>query len=127
MYESYQTIKIFHVLVVSISLTMFIMRSGMMLLSIGNYKHRLWRLLTAFNDTVLLVLGAYLTYINSGIWHMPWFQEKMLFLLLYIILGTLALNRLQAKLMRRLCLIVALGCAIHMLQLAVTKNAFFFQ
>ena len=79
MYESYQTIKYFHVVTVILSLAMFAIRSLMMVSSKGNYKHRYWRLATAFNDSLLLVFGGYLSYINSVVWQLSWFQEKMAF------------------------------------------------
>ena len=124
MYESYQTIKFLHVLAVSLSLSMFMIRSCMLLVSKGNYTHRFWRLITAFNDSLLLILGVFLTYINPGLWHMPWFQEKIIVLLLYIILGTLGLNRLQHLNTRKLCLMLAMLCAVWMLNLALYKSAY---
>ncbi|MBT8448920.1 MAG: SirB2 family protein [Gammaproteobacteria bacterium] len=122
MYESYLTIKTFHVATVILSLCIFSVRGTMMLVSKGNYRHKYWRLISAFNDSLLLVLGGYLSYINSVVWQIAWFQEKMLFLFLYIIFGTLAINRLRNRLSRQITLLLAFICAGHTLQLALYKT-----
>ena len=126
MYEYYQTLKLLHVLTVVFSLGMFSVRSVLMLAGSENYKHRYWRMLTAFNDSILLVLGGFLVYLNSILWEIAWFQEKMLFLILYILFGTLGLNRLKHTIASRLALILAFLCAIHMLSLALGKAAWLF-
>ena len=127
MLETYLTIKSFHIITVILSLTMFTVRGFMLVVDKGNYKHRYWRLATAFNDSLLLTLGGYLSYINSVLWQMGWFQEKMGFLLLYIVFGTLAINRLKNRNARLLCLLLAWICAFHMLQLALFKDTWIMQ
>ena len=126
MYESYTTIKAIHIVTVFISLGIFAIRGFMMLLAKGDYQHRIWRLTSAFNDSLLLVLGLYLSYLNSIVWQLGWFQEKMLFLVLYIVLGMLALKRLKNMTARRICLLAAFICAGHMLQLARYNTTWFF-
>lgn len=88
------------------------------------YRHRLFRLITPLNDTILMVLGLTMVFtIGENIWGASWFQEKMAYLLLYIVFGTLALNRLDNKKMQIVAYIIALGFAGCMIFAARFKSA----
>ena len=79
-----------------------------MVVHIPHYQHRLFRLITPLVDTVLLILGiAMATLIGSAVFQIPWFIIKLILILLYIVSGMLAINRLKQRKHK----LVALGFA----------------
>jgi uncharacterized membrane protein SirB2 len=124
MIEYYNHIKIAHQLFVFISLSVFIARSVLMLSGNYAYKHILFKKLTPINDSLLLTLGVMLIIVHpANLMGLAWFQHKMIFLVIYVVFGTLAINHLEKYPLRVLLLFLALICASSMLYMAYTKSS----
>ena len=124
MYEFYVSIKAYHIGLAVLSVTIFSLRGILMLAGNSTYKSRWFRLGTPLIDTVLLILGVSLAVtLGELVFKMPWFVEKMVLLVLYIVLGTMALKRLSNKRHKNIALVMALACAAGMFHAALTKQS----
>ena len=89
----YLVIKNLHIFLAILSVAIFSVRGVLILRQNEGYKHRLFRLLTPFIDTILLLLGiAMASLFGAGILELPWFIAKLVFIILYIISGILAMR-----------------------------------
>lgn len=115
-------IKNIHIVLAVLSISIFSLRGIMMINHLPYYQHRLFRLITPFVDTVLLMLGiAMATLIGSAIFQIPWFVIKLALILLYIISGVLAINRLKKRNYKLIALGFAWLFAIAIFFLAIYK------
>ena len=125
--EHYALLKTIHICLVILSLSLFSLRGLMMIANIPNYRHKYFRYLTATNDSILLIIGISLVYMLSDvITHVTWFWEKMLFLILYIVSGSMSISHLDNKTGQISMFLTALLCAAIMLTLALTKESLLF-
>ena len=88
-----ETIKLIHVTTALLSIGGFIAR-GVLMLKASPLLGRRWvRILPHVNDTLLLVAGILLvSQWGWGVLGMPWLQAKLVALLVYILLGAMALH-----------------------------------
>ena len=119
---TYLVLKYLHMLTVSITLALFLLRGFWMLGDSPRLAARWVRIVPHTNDTLLLLaaigmLGA--GFINP-LQH-PWILAKLLGLLVYIGLGTLALKH-RDKRVRVSALIAALAVFAWIASVAVSKQ-----
>lgn len=117
------TLKTLHVGLVLLSLAGFSLRGWWMLRDSPWLRHRATRVLPHMVDTLLLISGAGLAYVTdiSPLEH-SWLAVKLLALVGYILLGTVALKRGRTKTRRTVALAGALCLFAYMLAVAVGKN-----
>ncbi|WP_413732742.1 SirB2 family protein [Sodalis sp. RH20] len=123
--SAYMTIKYLHLTTVWITITLFIIRfywrwRGSTLLSKG------WvRIVPHINDTLLLISGVTLI-ILSGISPFTadgrWLLDKLVLVIIYILLGSVALgNNTRREKIRWLAFICGLACLYTIYRLASSK------
>ena len=121
--ELYPLLKHLHVTCVALTAGGFLLRGGWMLRGSPLLQHPLSRVLPHVNDTLLLGAGIGLTlllrqypFVNG------WLTAKLLALLAYIVLGTIALKRGRTKGIR----IAAFGGALltlgYLVGVALTRT-----
>ena len=119
----YQTLKGLHMSFVALTLGGMVLRGGWMLSDSPLLGHRLTRVLPHVIDTLLLLTGVALAVLTAQYpLVQPWLTAKLLALILYILLGTIALKRGRTKAIRSLALVLALVCFGYILAVAVTRN-----
>ncbi|HEI8864725.1 TPA: SirB2 family protein [Serratia odorifera] len=125
---AYAALKHLHLLTVAISITLFILRffwhwrhSPMM--------HKRWvKIAPHINDTVLFLSGIALVvmfkfYPLLGM--DSWLTEKLFGVIIYILLGYVALGKKpRSQNLRTLAFVLALGCLYLIIKLATTKIPF---
>lgn len=119
----YLILKHAHMGMAYLSILLFAARGGMML----GERHALlasWpvRILPHVIDSLLLALAV--TLVVMGGWpvlHSPWILAKIVGLLLYIVLGTVALKRGKTRQIRAVALSLALIVAGYIVLVAKTK------
>ncbi|MBI1285347.1 MAG: regulator SirB [Thiobacillus sp.] len=119
----YATLKILHLATIAISLGLFILR-GLWMIAESPRLHARWaRIVPHINDTVLLVSGISLAYTLrlSPLEH-GWLAAKIVALLAYIMLGTMALKRGKTRGQRIAAWIAALLVFGYMVAVAVAHN-----
>jgi uncharacterized membrane protein SirB2 len=119
----YATLKTLHLATIAISLALFILRGLWMIAESPRLSARWARIVPHVNDTVLLVSGISLAYTLglSPLEH-GWLAAKIVALLAYIMLGTMALKRGKTRGQRIAAWIAALLVFGYMVAVAVAHN-----
>ncbi|WP_293266598.1 SirB2 family protein [Neptunomonas sp.] len=124
MSELYPIIKHIHLTSVTLSILFFIVRGAGMLFDAQWLQKKLIKVLPHIIDTILLISAIALTFaINQYPFQADWLSAKVVGLILYIVLGTVALKRGKTKAIRISAFVLALLCITYILSVAITHNA----
>lgn len=119
----YSTLKYLHALTVVATLILFLLRGFWMLADSPRLHARWLKTAPHLNDTLLLAAAiAMLVVAELNPLDQPWILAKIIGLLAYIGLGTVALKRGRTKAIRVKALIAALGVFAYIVAVAVTKQ-----
>ncbi|HNQ03106.1 MAG TPA: SirB2 family protein [Thiobacillaceae bacterium] len=119
----YAFLRIAHIATVHISLALFLLRGFWMWRDSPQLRRRWVRTLPHVNDTLLLVTAiAMLVAANLNPLQHPWLMAKIIGLLAYIGVGTVALKRGRSKTMRLKALVVAVGIYAYIVAVAISKQ-----
>lgn len=119
----YTALKYLHALTVVVTLALFLLRGFWMLADSPRLQARWLKIAPHINDTLLLTAAIALLLVGSlnPLDH-PWIMAKIIGLLAYIGLGTVALKRGRTKSIRVKAMIAALGVFAYIIAVAVTKQ-----
>lgn len=119
----YPLLRSLHIATVYLTLILFLLRGVWMLTESSRLQARWVRIVPHINDSLLL-LAAIAMLVTSGLnpLKQPWLLAKIIGLLAYIGLGTVALKRGRTKAIRIKALIAALGMFAYILAVAITKQ-----
>jgi uncharacterized membrane protein SirB2 len=121
---AYALLKHIHLATVAITLALFLLRGAWRLTDSPRLQKKWVKIVPHTNDAILLAAAigmlvvAQLNPLEHG-----WLMAKIIALLAYIVLGTIALKRGKTPLQRNLAFIGALGVFGYMIAVAVTKQA----
>ena len=121
--ELYLSLRMIHITCVAIAAAGFLLRGAWMLRHSPLLERRLTRTLPHINDTLLLgaAIGmAWIAHLNP-LDH-PWLLAKLLGLLIYIVLGSIALRRGRTMQVRILAFAGALTTLGYIVAVALTRN-----
>lgn len=122
---AYMALKHLHLLTVAISITLFVLRFFWKWRASKMMNKRWVKITPHINDTVLFVTGIALVvmfkfYPLLGM--DSWLTEKLFGVIIYILLGYVALGKkTQSWNIRTLAFVLALGCLYLIVKLATTK------
>lgn len=116
-------VKTVHVLAVAVSFALFSLRGVWMMLDSELLNRRWVRVLPHVNDTVLLAAGVWLALELRLSPATPWLAAKLIALVVYIGLGTIALRPGRTKRLRVGAWIAALLVFGYIAAVAVTRSA----
>ncbi len=116
----YFPIKHLHVTAVVLSILLFVLRAYWAVIGSQHLKNRVVRILPHVIDTVLLVCGVILAAMIGP--EQPWILTKIVLLIVYIGVGTIAIKRGRTPRSRLLAAIIAVGVFIYIVGVALTKN-----
>ncbi|MDY0965492.1 SirB2 family protein [Massilia sp. CFBP9026] len=120
---SYYALKHIHMTFAVLSGALFLVRGLWMLADSRRLEQRWVRIAPHVIDTLLLGSA-----IGLAVWssqypgQSPWLTAKLVALVAYIGLGTVALKRGRTRQVRALAFVGALACFAYILAVAVTKN-----
>ncbi|NIG13422.1 SirB2 family protein [Pantoea sp. Cy-640] len=121
----YPLIKNFHLLTVAITITLFLLRFYWLTTGSALLQRRWVRIVPHVNDTCLLLSGALLVLITHFYPFTPqgsWLTEKLLAVIIYIALGSVALSRRPRSMATRwVACLVAVVALLLVIKLAMTK------
>lgn len=121
---SYQALKHLHALTVLITIALFLLRGFWMLRDSPRLQARWAKIVPHVNDSLLLAAAIGMLVVGGlNPLDQPWLVAKIVGLLAYILLGTLALKRGQTKAVRIKAFIASLGVLGYIVAVAVTKQA----
>ena len=119
----YIALKHLHITFVALSGLLFLVRGIWMLRASPRLQQRWVKIVPHVVDTLLLASA-----IGLAVWshqypgQMPWLTAKVVGLVAYIVLGTIALKRGRTKGVRAAAFVGALACFVYIVAVAVTKN-----
>lgn len=119
----YTTLKLVHMIAATLTICGFILRGFWMLSDSPKLQQRLVRFLPHVIDSVFLLAGIGLIMTL----HLPvllpgWLQIKIAALLVYIVLGTIALKRGKTKRIRLTAFVLALLIFAYVVGVALNKS-----
>lgn len=118
---SYLTLKSLHLLMAALSISGFAIRGYWMMTSSEYLSHRVVRIAPHIIDTVFLLTGIWLALILNA-FAAPWLIAKIIGLVLYIVLGAIALKRGPTMPIRVAAFAAALGMFAYIVGAAITKS-----
>ncbi len=126
--SSYIWVKDFHILFITVSIVLFILRFFWQWSNADIMKQRWVKIAPHIIDTFMLVSGIWLVVITHFYPFTPqgsWLTEKLIGVIIYIALGMVALKSgkdgLRSQKTRWVAFILALGCLYLVVKLALTK------
>jgi len=122
--SSYLIAKSIHVTAVSLTLLSFTVRGVWMATNSPLLTRRWVRVAPHVIDTILLLSGAYLAFVfyRYPLVFNPWITAKLIGLVVYVLLGTVALKRGRTKRIRVIAFFGALLVFAYIVHTAVTKS-----
>lgn len=123
--EAYIGIKHLHLLTVAISIVLFILRFFWKWRNSAMMERRWVKITPHVNDTVLFATGIALVFITHFYPFTPqgtWLTEKLVGVIIYVVLGYVALSkRSRSQKVRCFAFVAALACMYLIIKLAMTK------
>ncbi|QLG88851.1 SirB2 family protein [Chitinibacter bivalviorum] len=121
--EHYFAIRHLHITLALLSGAFFLFRGVLMLKQSAWLQHKICKIAPHIIDSGLLGAAIYLAVItHQSPGNSPWVAAKIGALLLYIVLGTIALKRGKTMQIRSAALIAALATYGYIVAVAITKN-----
>jgi uncharacterized membrane protein SirB2 len=121
--EFYGPLKAAHIGLISASGLLFAVRGAAVLASQRWAMSTPWRMLSYAIDTLLLTAGVTLwALLSLDPVSSPWLGTKLMLLVLYIVLGSLALKRAPTAAAQRVSYAAALGVYLFMVSVAVAHH-----
>jgi uncharacterized membrane protein SirB2 len=119
---SYSAVKHFHVSAVVVSFALFTLRGAWMLAESDKLHERWVRIVPHVVDTLLLLSALWLAWQIGPEVPNGWLVAKVVGLVVYLILGTLALKRGRTRGIRVAALVGALIAFGYIVSVAITKS-----
>jgi uncharacterized membrane protein SirB2 len=122
---AYLLLKQLHLTTIAITLTLFLLRGTWMVMGSSLLQARWVRIVPHLNDTLLLASGITLAVLMQQypLVH-GWLTAKLIALIVYIVLGTIALKRGKTRAQRIAAWFAALLVFGYMAAVAVTHDPF---
>ncbi|GAA3551413.1 SirB2 family protein [Zobellella aerophila] len=121
---SYLAVKHAHMLFVMLSLTLFMLRAWLAVPSPARSQHKVLKIVPHINDTLLIGCGIWLAIqihqVPFG--NSPWLTAKVIGLLLYIVVGTIAIKRGKTRAQRLAAALTAIGLFAYIYGAAISKS-----
>lgn len=120
----YIAIKHAHMMFALITITLFMLRAWLAVPDPDRIKSKLLKVLPHIIDTLLLALGIWLAVLSKQIpfSNSPWLTAKVIGLVLYIIVGTIAIKRGKTQGQRLVATFVAIATFAYIYGAAISKS-----
>jgi len=122
--EAYLAVRVLHVGCAALTIAGFAARGALMLRGSALLEHRFVRVAPHVVDTLLLASAVWLAWFLGQVPFVHgWITAKVLALLAYIVLGSIALKRGRTQRIRTGALAAALATAAYIVAVALTRDA----
>ncbi len=118
----YNSVKHVHMSAAALSLGLFVLRGAWMMRAPGQLARRWVRIVPHVVDTVLLATALWLAWQIGFAANSPWLSAKIVALLAYIALGTIALKRGRTRGVRIAAFVAAIATFGYIVSVALTKS-----
>ncbi len=121
---SYADIRLVHITSVSLSISLFLLRGALQFSGVNWRRWRLLRVMPHINDTVLLTAAIALSlYSHQYPLAQAWLTAKVLALLLYIGLGSMAFKAGRPRAQQAVAFGAALLTVLYIVAVAINRSA----
>jgi uncharacterized membrane protein SirB2 len=118
----YTIVKHVHVGAVALSISLFVLRGAWMLGAPQRLRQRWVRIVPHLIDTVLLASAVWLAWHLGSDGTRGWLWAKVAGLIVYIVLGTIALKRGKTRRIRLVAFVAALATFAYIVAVAIVKS-----
>lgn len=119
----YFALKIIHVGTAILTISGFVLRGFWMMSSSPNLERRIVRIAPHIIDTVFLLSGIGLIWtLRLSVLNQPWLLAKFAALVIYIVLGAVALRRGKTMQIRTTAFVLALATFAYIAGVAISKS-----
>lgn len=119
----YLALKLAHITAAILTISGFALRGFWMLTDSANLDRRIVKIAPHIVDSVFLLSGIGLIWIlRLPVMSQPWLMAKLLALVLYVLLGTVALRRGKTKRTRAIALLLAILTFAYIAGVAMNKS-----
>jgi uncharacterized membrane protein SirB2 len=119
----YSTLKLIHVSTAILTISGFTLRGFWMLTSSSNLERRVVRIAPHIIDTAFLLSGIALIWtLHLPVLSQPWLLAKFAALIVYIVLGAIALRRGKTMHIRVTAFVLALATFAYIAGVAISKS-----
>lgn len=121
---SYMALKHAHMMFALISIVLFMLRAWIAVPSPARIKSKVLKVLPHIIDTLLLILGIWLAVMMkyNPLGNSPWLAAKIIGVVLYIIVGTIAIKRGKTAQQRLIATIASIAIFAYIYGAAVAKS-----
>lgn len=119
---NYLAIKHLHTTAATLSILFFIIRAYWSVTGSGLLQRRVVKITPHIVDTVLLVCGVTLSVMLGAAGMQPWVLTKMVLLVVYIGVGTIAIKRGKTAKTRGVAAIIAIAIFFYIVGIALNKS-----
>ena len=121
---SYMALKHAHMMFALISIVLFMLRAWIAVPSPARIKSKVLKVLPHIIDTLLLILGVWLAVMMkyNPMGNSPWLAAKIIGVVLYIIVGTIAIKRGKTARQRLIATLAAIVIFAYIYGAAMTKS-----
>jgi uncharacterized membrane protein SirB2 len=121
----YIKMKMLHTALALVSISGFALRGYWMLTSSALLQRRATRIIPHLNDALLLGVGIWLVAsLAINPFTEPWLLAKFTGLVVYILLGMVALKRGRTQQIRLIALVSAIAVFVYIIGVAIAKSPF---
>ncbi len=122
--SAYPALKLIHIALAVISISGFAVRGWWMLFAPANLERRWVKVAPHIVDTLFLASGiALLLTLGLPLLQTGWLQAKLVALVAYVVLGSIALRRGRTHQVRIIALVLALAAFVYIVGAALSKSA----
>ena len=119
----YSFIRNLHTIAAVVTITGFILRGYWMMSDSGKLQHRITRIAPHVVDTVFLLSGvAMIAMLSLNPLSQRWLLAKFVGLIVYILLGTVAIRRGSTMRIRMVAFVAALSVFAYIVGVAMSKS-----
>lgn len=120
---TYLWIKSLHTIAALATVSGFVLRGYWMMSLSDNLNRRVVRIIPHIIDTILFVAAiALVMMLQLNVFAQPWLLAKITGLVIYIVLGTVAIKRGPSRQIRVIAFVSALAVFAYILGVAMTKS-----
>lgn len=119
----YATLKLIHIIAATLTISGFVLRGFWMLSGSPNLNAKAVRIAPHIIDSVFLFSGiGLIVLLQLPVLGQPWLMAKLLAVVIYIILGMIALRRGKTMHVRVTALLLALATFAYIVGVALSKS-----
>ena len=123
MQSIYEITKVVHIATAFLSISGFILRGVWMMKSSSLLQNRWVKVVPHINDTILLIAAIILVIVTAQYpGPTTWINIKIIALIIYIILGTIALKRGKTMRVRVIAFVSAVLIFVYIFEVAISKT-----